>query len=67
MELELSGSKASQPYPLGGLVRSLLGQTVGAAVGALIFVLFCVSIADRLVNPVSAAERTDFTITVTAP
>jgi hypothetical protein len=48
-------------------VGSRFGRTVGAAVGVVIFVLFCVSIADRLVNPVSAAERTDFTITVTAP
>jgi hypothetical protein len=40
---------------------------VGAAVGMLIFVLFCVTVASRLVNPVSAAERSDITITVTAP
>jgi hypothetical protein len=46
---------------------SRFGRTVGAAVGAVIFVLFCVTIAESLVNPVSAAERTDFTITVTAP
>jgi len=32
-----------------------------------IFVLFFATVADRLVNPVSAAERTDLTITVTAP
>jgi hypothetical protein len=46
-------------------VRSRTGRTVGAAVGAVIFVWFCSTIADRLVNPVVAAERTDITITVT--
>jgi hypothetical protein len=36
-------------------------------VGAVLVLMFLASIADRLVNPVSAAERTDLTITVTAP
>lgn len=48
-------------------MRSRLSRTAGAAVGAVIFVLFFATIADRLVNPVSAAERTDITVNVTAP
>jgi hypothetical protein len=48
-------------------VKSRLGRTVGAAVGAVLFVMFFATIADRLANPVSAAERTDMTVTVTAP
>jgi hypothetical protein len=32
------------------------GRTVGAGIGALIFVLFFAELAARFVNPVSAAE-----------
>jgi hypothetical protein len=32
------------------------GRTIGAAIGALIFVLFFAELAARLVKPVSAAE-----------
>jgi hypothetical protein len=35
---------------------SRTGRTIGAALGALIFVLFFATIADRFANPVSAAE-----------
>ena len=48
-------------------METRFGRTVGAAVGAVLFLLFLENVADRLVNPVSAAERTDLTITVTAP
>jgi hypothetical protein len=57
---------ASFIYP-GGFVKTRFGRTVGAAVGAVLFVLFFSTVADRVVNPVSAAERTDLSITVTAP
>jgi len=33
-------------------------RTIGAAVGAILFVLFFAQLAERLVNPVSAAETT---------
>jgi hypothetical protein len=48
-------------------VDTRFGRTVGAAVGAVLFLLFLATIADRLGNPVSAAERTGVTVTVTAP
>ena len=41
------------------------GRTIGAALGALIFVLLFAEMADRLVNPVAAAEPS-YTVTVTA-
>jgi len=52
---------------LGGFVKSRTSRTVGAAVGAVIFVLFAATVAASLANPVSAAERTDLTVTVTVP
>ena len=48
-------------------MKSRIGRTAGAAMGAVIFVLFCATIAERLSNTVSAAERTDYSVTVTAP
>lgn len=48
-------------------MKTRLGRTVGAALGAVIYVLFFATIADRLVNTVSAAERTDYSVTVTVP
>jgi hypothetical protein len=46
------------------LVKSGTGRIIGAAVGAVIFVWFFATIADRLVNPVSAAEPTATVTTV---
>jgi hypothetical protein len=40
------------------------GRTIGAAIGALLFVLFFATIAERFVNPVSAAEPTAKVTTV---
>lgn len=37
-------------------VLVITGRTIGAAIGAVIFVWFFATIAGRLVNPVSAAE-----------
>jgi hypothetical protein len=53
----------------GGFVetRYRLGRTLGAAVGAVVVLMFLAMVADRMVNPVSAAERTDLTVTVTVP
>jgi hypothetical protein len=34
------------------------GRTIGAAIGAVLFVLFFATIAGRLVHPLSAAEPT---------
>ena len=48
-------------------MKSRIGRTIGVALGALIYVMFFATIAERFANPVSAAERTDLTITVTAP
>jgi len=50
--------------PFGRFLKSRTGRIVGAAVGAVIFVWFFATIADRLVNPVSAAEPTATVITV---
>jgi hypothetical protein len=47
-------------------VKTRFGRTVGAALGAAFFVLFFSSVADRVVNAISP-ERTDLSITVTAP
>jgi hypothetical protein len=41
------------------------GRTIGAALGAVIFVLFFAELADRFANPVVAAEPA-YTVTVTA-
>jgi len=40
------------------------GRTIGAAIGAVVFLLFFAEIADRLVNPVSAAMPSTFSVTV---
>ena len=48
-------------------MKSRTTRTIGAAVGVVIFVLFAATIAASLTNPVSAAERTDLRVTVTAP
>ena len=44
---------------------NLTGRTIGAGIGAVLFVLFFAEIATRVVHPVSAAEPS-ITITVTA-
>jgi hypothetical protein len=51
-------------HPLGGFVKSRTTRTIGAALGVVIFVLFAATVAASLTNPVSAAERTDMTVTV---
>jgi hypothetical protein len=52
---------------LGGFVKSRTSRIVGAAIGVVIFVLFAATVATSLSNPVSAAEHTDLTVTVTVP
>ena len=42
-------------------------RVIGAAVGAALFIIFFAAVAGRLVNPVSAAERTTVSVTVTVP
>jgi hypothetical protein len=64
MPLEVPGVTI---HPWEDFVETRFGRTVGAAVGAVLFLLFLANVADRLVNPVSAAQRTDVTVTVTAP
>lgn len=51
--------------PLEVLVKSRISRTVGAAVGAVFFMLFCADIAARLANPVSAAETSTYSVIVT--
>jgi hypothetical protein len=45
-------------------VSVITGRTIGAAIGAVLFVWFFATIAARLVNPVSAAEPAAVTVTV---